>query len=62
MAEIAIGVVDNDRFALQLLAQTPEQVTADCRMLWAVGTGAHAVQHCSYGTHTCPDVLLLDMS
>ena len=59
---ITIGVVDNDRFALQLLAKTLEQAAVDFHVLWAVSTGAQAIHHCLYGTRTRPDVLLLDMS
>ncbi|WP_346427482.1 response regulator transcription factor [Bifidobacterium sp. SO4] len=58
-----IGIVDNDRFALTMLAQTVGRVMAGMRVLWAVESGAQALHHCLYeGGQAVPDVLLLDMS
>lgn len=58
-----IGIVDNDRFALTMLAQTVGRAMAGMRVLWAVESGAQALHHCLYeGGQTVPDVLLLDMS
>lgn len=58
-----IGVVDNDRFALVMLAQTVGRAMAGANVLWAVESGAQALHHCLYeGAAAVPDVLLLDMS
>ncbi|RSX54490.1 response regulator transcription factor [Bifidobacterium samirii] len=59
---ITIGIVDNDRFALALLAQTVGRAVPGGRVLWAVESGAGALHRCLYGGDTCPDVLLLDVS
>ncbi|WP_241519595.1 response regulator transcription factor [Bifidobacterium callitrichidarum] len=58
-----IGIVDNDRFALTMLAQTVGRAMAGANVLWAVESGAQALHHCLYeGGQSVPDVLLLDMS
>ncbi|MCH9275595.1 response regulator transcription factor [Bifidobacterium amazonense] len=58
----SIGIVDNDRFALAMLAQTVGRALPGVRVIWAVESGAQALHHCLYDTAATPDVLLLDMS
>ncbi|MBW3093538.1 response regulator transcription factor [Bifidobacterium sp. 82T10] len=58
----SIGIVDNDRFALAMLAQTIGRAMSGARVVWAVESGAQALHHCLYDKATMPDVLLLDMS
>lgn len=60
---LTIGIVDNDRFALTMLAQTVGRAVAGAKVVWAVEFGALALHHCVYeGDDAMPDVLLLDMS
>ena len=59
---ITIGIVDNDRFALALIAQTVGRAVPGGQVLWSVESGAGALHHCLYGGDACPDVLLLDVS
>lgn len=59
---ISIGIVDNDRFALAMLAQTVGRALVGARVVWAVESGAQALHRCLYDRMPTPDVLLLDMS
>lgn len=58
---ISIGIVDNDRFALAMLAQTVGRALVGARVVWAVESGVQALHRCLYD-RMIPDVLLLDMS
>lgn len=40
---LTIGIVDNDRFALALLAQTVGRAMAGAKVVWAVESGAQGL-------------------
>ncbi|MBT1173001.1 response regulator transcription factor [Bifidobacterium sp. MA2] len=58
-----IAIVDNDRFALPMLARTIGRALPGARILWTESTGSAAVHRCLVGGVTAvPDVLVMDMS
>lgn len=59
--DIAIGLVDNDPYALAYLRVAIERLDQRFHMMWAVSTGAAAVHRCLHATRL-PDVLVVDMS
>ncbi|MFC5222502.1 response regulator transcription factor [Bifidobacterium leontopitheci] len=58
---VAIGLVDNDPYALAYLRAAVERLDARFRMVFAVQSGAAAIQRCLYAPHP-PHVLVTDMS
>lgn len=58
---IAIGLVDNDPYALAYLRVAIERLDPRFHMIWAVSTGAAAIHRC-LRTPKPPDVLVSDMS
>lgn len=58
---ITIGIVDNDRFALPMLAGTVGRVLPGARVAWAVEPGAQALQRYLYDMRDRLDLLMLDM-
>ncbi|KAA8819198.1 DNA-binding response regulator [Bifidobacterium rousetti] len=58
---IAIGLVDNDPYALAYLRVAIERLDPRFHMIWAVSTGAAAIHRCLH-TPKPPDVLVSDMS
>lgn len=58
-----IAIVDNDRFALPMLARTIGRALPGARILWTETTGGAAVHRClTGGADAVPDVLVMDMS
>lgn len=58
-----IAIVDNDRFALGMLAQIVGRTLPGAAVIWTSEDGETAVHRCRYeGDAAVPDVLLLDMS
>ncbi|MBT1180430.1 response regulator transcription factor [Bifidobacterium sp. CP2] len=57
-----IAIVDNDRFALPMLARTIGRALPGARILWTETTGGAAVHRCLIAGVDIPDVLVMDMS
>ncbi|MBW3080606.1 response regulator transcription factor [Bifidobacterium saguinibicoloris] len=57
-----IAIVDNDLFALRMLARTIGRALPGARILWTATTGGAAVHHCLGEDEAVPDVLVMDMS
>lgn len=58
-----IAIVDNDRFALPMLARTVGRALPGSRIPWTETTGGAAVHRClAGGADAVPDVLVMDMS
>lgn len=55
-----VGIVDNDRCALEMIAALVER-TEGFRVLWKAANPQHALEHCLFDARQ-PDAIILDLS